>query len=203
MLVTGRRHDGKGKGTAGKEIGMLMRLFWTAIVALLILTGPAAAQRVDSAYTKIDFDACILLDADDLGASFACPGYKGFPLYVAEGDLRMFVSYGFGAPDEMAAHQTLPRFNTINETLEWRLVETEYGLRPFASILRFFTEIGDGSEPDGQTLVVTKIAPGNTCHIAYIDALTVPDANTVARQFADGLAPVFDCRSDTPRRLPE
>ena len=179
-----------------------MRAF-AAIAAFALLGGPALAQRVDSDYTKIDFDTCVLLDADDLGASFACPGYKGYPLYVAEGDLRMFVSYGFNAPNEMAAHQTLSRFNTINETLEWRLVETEYGWQPFASILRFFTQIGDGSEPDGQTLVVTKIAPGNTRHVAYIDALRVPDANTVARQFADGLAPVFDCATDAPRNLPE
>ena len=182
---------------------MLMRGLGPALLGLFVLASPALAETIDSAYTRIDYDDCVLIDVNDLGARFACPGYKGYPLYVAEGDLRMFVSFGFGAPQEMAAHQTLPAFNYIGDTLEWRLVETETGWRPFAAILRYFTQTGDGAEPDGQVLVVTKIAPGETCQIARIDALVTPDANTLARQFADGLAPVFDCTMDAMRVVPE
>lgn len=172
-------------------------------LGLCLLAAPAAAQRYDSAYTKLDLDDCTLYDMSDLGGSWFCTGYKGAQYYVAEGDLRMFVSYGPDAENEMAAHQTLPRFNTVNDTLEWRLVERKSGWVPFATVLRFFTEIGDGSEPDGQVLVVTKIETGNTCHIAYVDALRIPDANVVARQYADGMAQDFDCASDDPVYLPE
>lgn len=182
---------------------MIKTFFGVALAAVLGTTLPASAQSIESAYTEIDLDDCVMMDSYELGASFACPGYKGYPLYIAEGDLRMFVSYGFGAPDEIAAGQTFPAFNTINKTLEWRLVETEYGWKPFATILRFFTQSGDGSEPDGQFLVVTTLAPGNTCHVAYIDAKRVSNANELARDYADGLATVFDCERDEPARIPD
>ena len=182
---------------------MLNLRFAALLIGATLLAAPAAAQKIDSAYTDVDLDTCLVRSVDDLGGSWSCPGYKGYPLYIAEGDLRMFVSYGFNAPDEMAAHQTLSHFNTLGKKLEWRLVSTADGWRPFATILRFYTQIGDGSEPDGQVLVVTKLEPGNTCHVAYIDARLTPDANTIARQFADTLAPVFNCRNDEPARIPE
>ncbi len=204
MLVPFRRRDGKtGRAAKCERVYMLTRRFLAVLAGACLMAAPATAQQIDSAYTKIELDACTVTSVDELGGSWACPGYKGYPLYVAEGDLRMFVSYGFGAPDEVAAGQTLPQFNTINETLEWRLVQTDYGWLPFATILRFFTQTGDGSEPDGQTLVVTKIAPANTCHIAYIDARRIDNANALARQYADETAASFDCASDEPVRVPD
>ena len=182
---------------------MTTKRLLSLVASALMLISPAAAQSIDSAYTDIDLDACALVSEDEYGASWSCTGYKGYPVYVAEGDLRMFVSYGEGAPDEMAAHQTLAPFNTINSKLEWRLRKVKGGWEPFATILRFFTQVGDGSEPDGQILVVTKLEPGNTCHVAYIDARLTKDANVVARQFADGLAPVFDCNTDETALVPD
>lgn len=169
----------------------------------LALTAPAYAQgNIDSAYTQINLDECLVLNADDFGASWSCPGYKGFPLYVAEGDLRFFVSFGFGAPDERAASQTLGPFNTIHTTLEWRLNNETGDFKPFATILRYFLEdIGNGI--DDEVLVITKIEPGNTCHIAYVDAKTTPNANVVARRYADNEAPSFNCETDRPFNQPE
>ena len=173
------------------------------LIGLLVALSQAQAQtNVTSDYTDINLDDCLVLNADDFGAAFACPGYKGFPLYIAEGDLRFFVSYGFGAPDEMAAEQTLPAFNTIGEKLEWRLTNKTGDFKPFATILRYYTQTGDGSAPDGQVLVVTKIEPGNTCHIAYIDARLTPNANEIARQFADNEAENFNCETDEIHYVP-
>ncbi len=173
---------------------------------VFILAGFVNAQEVNSeitsAYTKINLDECLLLDADNIGASFACPGYKGFPLYVAEGDLRFFVSYGFGALDEMAARQTLPQWNFIGETLEWRLKKVDDNFMPFATILRFLLDDGDEQTKDGQILVVTKIEQGNTCHIAYIDTELVANANEVARDFADNEAVNFNCEIDDIMYVP-
>jgi len=179
-----------------------IKLGCSALVIATLMTAPANAADFNSAYTDLNLNECMVLEADDFGASFACPGYKGYPLYVAEGDLRFFVSYGFGAPDERAASQTLPQFNTIHKTLEWRLTNATGEWKPFATILRWFTQVGDGSEPDGQTLVVTKIEPGNTCHVAYIDAKRTPNANVMARDIADNYAPQVDCETTQPVHVP-
>jgi hypothetical protein len=154
---------------------------------------PAAAENL-SAYTKINLAECreIPPAPDDPLQSGAwwCDGYQGMPVYVSEGDLRFFVSYGETAPDELAAKTTLPSFNHIGETIEWRL--TPDG-KPFATILRFFTSPGDGA-PEGQVLVITKLGgPGQICHLGYVNARANPDANAIAREVADNGAADFDC----------
>lgn len=178
-----------------------------AVGLMLAIPGisPAAAADIQSAYTEINLDDCLIMDTHEMGASFACPGWRGMPLYVAEGDLRFFVSYGFNAPDEMAARQTMPGFNYVHSTLEWRLTNATGDWRPFATILRWIIEDPESDE-DGEVLVVTKIEPGNTCHVGYVDTklLALPDANPneIARNWADELAPDFDCVTDEPHFYP-
>lgn len=169
----------------------------TGLIAGLLAT-PAAAENT-SAYTKIDLTGCreIPPDPDDplQSGTWWCEGYGDVPVYVMEGDLRFFVSYGEGAPAELAARTTLPAFNHIGETIEWRLGPDGV---PFATILRFYTDSGDGG-PEGQTLVITKLGgPGQVCHFGYVDARTNPDANAIAREVADNGAADFDCGRETP-----
>ena len=163
-----------------------------------LLAAAQAAAENSSAYTKIHLEACRAIPPapDDPLQSGAwwCEGYGGIPVYVSEGDLRFFVSYGESAPDELAAKTTLPPFNHIGETIEWRLAPDG---RPFATILRFFTSFGD-SVPEGQVLVLTKLGgPGQICHLGYVDARTNPDANALAREVADNGAADFDCGRET------
>jgi hypothetical protein len=163
----------------------------------LLAAIPAAAENL-SAYSKINLDACRAIppDPDDPLESGAwwCDGHAGIPVYVSEGDLRFFVSYGESAPDELAAKTTLPAFNHIGETIEWRLAPDG---APFATILRFYTSTGDGA-PDGQVLVITRLGgPGQICHLGYVDARTNPDANALAREVADNGAETFDCDRET------
>jgi hypothetical protein len=167
------------------------------LVAMLVgSAAPAAAQeQIESAYSDLNLDECTVLNADDFGASWACPGYKGFPVWVAEGDLRFFVSYGFGAEDEKAAGQTPPPFNYLGPKVEWRLSKQTGDWRPFATIVRYYTSLGEG-EKEGQVLVVTKLEDGATCHVAYIDALANRNANAMAREAADASARDFDCADD-------
>lgn len=167
----------------------------TALAATLLAAFPATAQQIDSAYTDVDLDQCSLIHADDFGAQWACPGYKGMPVWIAEGDLRFFVSYGFGAPDERAASQTPPPFNTLGPRIEWRMSNEDGSWKPFATILRFHTNREEG-EDDGQVLVVTRLEPGATCHVAYIDANANSEANALAREAADELARDFDCADE-------
>lgn len=163
-----------------------------AIVILLCSWALASASDISSAYTKIDLDQCRLREAaaeeGTFGGSWDCAGYAGIPVYVMEGDLRMFVSFGTNAAAEIAAEQTLPNFNTINETLEWRL----RGGRPFAAILRWFLDDGEGGKA-GSVLIVTQLVPRATCQVARVDAGANRNANVLARQAADQLAGNFDC----------
>ncbi len=175
-------------------IGRISRL---ALVGALVLAPGSGvqAQQVVSSYTDVDLDECTVIESDDFGATWACSGLKGMPVMIAEGDLRMFVSYGLTSTTERAAEQTLPPFNHLGPKIEWRVSNADGSYKPFATILRYFVSKQDG-ETEGQVLVVTKIAPGATCHVAYIDALANPDANALARQAADDKAVDFDCRNE-------
>jgi hypothetical protein len=72
------------------------------------------------------------------------------------------------------------------------------GRTPIATILRWFIDAGDESSP-GQVLVVSKVGtdrPG--CVVAYVDALANADANALAREAADRMAPGVDCATHFP-----
>lgn len=173
----------------------MLRRLMAALLLLMFLVPPAAAQQIESAYTDVDLDLCSIIHSDDFGSRWACPGHKGIPVLIAEGDLRFFISYGFGAPDERAAAQTLPPFNTLGPKMEWRLSNAEGHWKPFATIMRYFTE-REAGEDKGEVLVVTRLEDGATCHVAYIDAIANADANTLARDAADDIAPDFDCGNE-------
>lgn len=174
--------------------------------AVLGLAGSAAGQDNQSAYTDLDLDQCLIMHADDFGASWACPGYRGYPVRIAESDLRFFVSFGFGAEEQPAAGQTLPPFNTLGSKIEWRLENTGGDWRPFATILRYHLEADDDPDsitagPGGEVLVVTRLGdePGSQCQIAWVDASVNADANVLAREAADTLAADFRCGDSMPR----
>lgn len=159
----------------------------------LLLAAPAYAA-FNSAYTDIDLDQCLVLDADDFGASWACPGYKGYPMLVSEGDLRFSIRYGFNV-DKEPRGQTLGPFNNLGPELEWRLSNASGRWLPVATIVRYHTAAPETGENKGQVLVVTQLAEGNSCHIAYVDALANENANELAREAADK-AGDFNCASD-------
>lgn len=177
---------------------MIIRIFATALYVAFALTGVAQAQQIESSYTDLNLNIdCTVMESDDFGTMWACAGLKGMPVMVTEGDLRMFVSYGLTSTTEKAAEETLPPFNHLGDKIEWRVSNAEGHWKPFATILRFFTQ-REGTETEGQVLVVTKIAPGATCHIAYVDALANPDANELARKAADEKSKDFDCDKGEP-----
>ena len=165
------------------------------ILGTALLAGPAAAFGTLSAYTDLKLDDCSVVSTNDLETQWACPGYKGIPVEVTEGDLRFMVSYGLKSTEEKAAGQTLPPFNTLGETIEWRLSNKEGRWKPFATILRFKIDAHE-EQKRGEVLVVTRLGEGKTCQIAYIDALANPNANDLAQQAADAHGFDFDCRKE-------
>jgi hypothetical protein len=175
-----------------------MRRLAGVLTALLLLVAPAAGAELKSEYTEMNANQCTVLDTDE-GSVSACPGLRGYPVMVAEGDMAMFVSFGLNPLAEMAAGQTLPIVNRLGgPKMEWLLPADDFTAPPVATILRWYTQ-REQAGPEGEVLVVTQLMPGATCHIAYVDALANIDANALARQAAEELAGDFDCDGTMPQ----
>jgi hypothetical protein len=156
----------------------------------------ASAGDITSAYTYFDLaTSCRQLPAPDEDipdGSWSCPGFKGTPFLVSEGDDRSLVGFG-ERPDETCSYRrTFQRFNTALSPVEWRLRDG----KPFAVIERWRVTTDD----EGATatwLVVTALQGDQACPVHYV-AGSFPKANEQARRAADELVPDFNCESDTP-----
>ncbi|HJZ42545.1 MAG TPA: hypothetical protein VJ233_02380 [Hyphomicrobiaceae bacterium] len=168
-------------------------------IAFAFVPAPVASNPVKSLYTTIDLKACKRIKRHRDGGSWRCDGLPGYPVFIAEGDLRQFVSAGADAEKRRAATQTLGAFNSIFErgsdraTIEWRFDRRGERQIPYAIIVRFHTS---SDERKGDVLVVSKVSASEACHVAYIDALANEDAIALARRVADGRARTFDCRRE-------
>lgn len=158
----------------------------------LAIAAEANGLRIESHYTDVKFDECTVIESNELGATSVCAGYKGYPVVIGDNDLRMSVSYGVQPLEEKAANQSFAPFNHIGQKIEWRIETDDDFFQPRATILRWYLSGEDGSDKY-QILVVTQLKYGATCHIAYIDALSVPNANELAREVADERAGSFEC----------
>jgi hypothetical protein len=172
----------------------------------VLFATPAAAQSIEYVYTKFDAKKCKHergKQVEDYG-SWLCPGHEKLNVLLSAGDQRMYVTYGSGKQKDLAASQTFPGFNDVYEgTVEWRIEKTDGKARPFATILRWNVVTPDDREKatgpiksTGRVLVVTRLGPGGTCHVGYVDARANPDANELARRIADEKARTFKCGKD-------
>lgn len=179
-----------------------MRKFKALWGAMLLLgAAQANAADIDSVYSKIDLSKCPIVEENpDEGpwTLWRCKGFEGRPVFVGEGDLRFFVWFDRRESPEMLRNQTLPPFNTIGSTLEWRVVREDGKWVPFATILRYRTSYDEGKT--GEILVVSQLTEGATCHIAYVDTRSNKNANQLARDAADNLAGSVSCDA-SPQRI--
>lgn len=185
----------------------------TARLAILLagLSLAASAAAAESAYTDVDTDHCKTLplaDPDDGPSDLVfirCKGYKDYPLYYKESDLRQSVYFGHLDQEIIDyASETFGPANHIGRKVEWRL---DGSGKPYAAILRYFVrninpETGDYDDKfEGQVLVVSRVGRPEDkrgCVVGYVDALKNPDPNVIARKIADELAVKFVCGKDRP-----
>ena len=159
---------------------------------------PDNLRPVKSRFTTFDLRDCTVVKRHQDGGAWRCEGVPGYPVYVAEGDLRVFMSFGANPDRRRAATQTLKPFNALSEgphnriIIEWRTQARDGKERPYAAIVRYLTS---SDTAKGQVLVVTRITETEACHMAYVDALANPEPVTLARSAADELAAGFDCRT--------
>ncbi|WP_245408877.1 hypothetical protein [Rhizobium wuzhouense] len=174
------------------------------IFAMSLPMEPTSAAANESVYTDLDLDNCQTLSEDPMGVSLKCKGYRDYPVYFKEGDLRQSVFYGHVDQELIdGAFESFSAFNHINTKVEWRLDDQG---KPFAAILRWFI---DNPGPDGSStrasrgeiLVVSRVGTvdyGGSCMVALVDAKANPDANEKARQMADDTAADFACGMQEP-----
>lgn len=184
-------------------------------LAVCLALGPAPAFAVGntSVYTEFDAKRCRQLprskEPGDEGA-WLCPGHGKISVRLEVADQRMAVSFVGRTKEEAAKFETFPAFNDVySGRIEWRLKAGT----AFATILRWNvmtqkdTETAKGpTKPSGRVLVVTRLGPGGSCHVGYVDAVANADANELARALADERAQGFKCGTDKPevrgKRLP-
>ena len=191
---------------------MTLRAAILALPAFALVGLVAPAQAASSIYTSAATDrGCENLvppekeDADMGNVSLKCPGYKDYPFYFSEYDVRQSTYFGYLGKEILdSAGETFAVFNHIGDKIEWRL--DDHGV-PRATILRYTMENMNPEtyEPDkklyGQILVVSRVGqPDDTkgCVTAYIDALENKDANEMARRLADEQASNFKCGQEKP-----
>jgi hypothetical protein len=182
-----------------RPLGVSVACLATSFALSLAAAAPVVAFPAKSLYTTIDLKSCKTIRADADGARWLCKGLPGYPVYVAEGDLRMFVSVGPSPEKRRAARQTLRAFNSLftgktsRATMEWRFVTQGGRELPYATILRYETQ---NDTAKGQILIVTKVTPAEACHVGFVDAVANTDAIEIARKLADETARTFDCKTD-------
>jgi hypothetical protein len=186
-----------------------MRALLLMVFSLAALLGAPAvsAQQNTSLYTSVALKNCVKFErvvvaGDEYAATYDCRGLRGYRVIVNDEDLRTSVSIGFNrshAKDQPATGQGFAPFNSVHDNLEWRIdARTK---KPFATIQRW--RIADQSDLDKDSrpntvglLVVTRIPPGPSCHVAYIDVRANENPNALAQKAADELASNFDCAKD-------
>ena len=178
-----------------------------ALALAMLPASPAMAETIESATTPFNVDKCPHKEGTEPedGGSWRCPGYGGIAVVMAEGDSRVYVSYGPRASREPAASQTLGALNGEGTSIEWRIVRGRDGKRrPFATIMRWTTAVvtDDPKVEDGtfrgEVLVVTRLGPGGVCHVGYVDGRQNANADDLAREIADRHARGFRCGKDKP-----
>jgi hypothetical protein len=156
----------------------------------------ALAGENTSVYTPFDLEkSCLRVAAGDgmtFAGSWKCAGFGGNDILVSVDDERSFVGFG-PAPKETCAYaKTFSRFNEALSPVEWRLK----GGKPVSAIQRWRVATDDV----GNTmtwLVVTALRGKQACPYHYI-AGSYPNANELARRYADDIEPDYDCARDTP-----
>jgi hypothetical protein len=165
-------------------------IFAIAFLAASMAASWANAQTIGSQYSSTAPKDCRRIGKPselDGSTTRLCPGKGDLFVLISEDDLRETVSVGKTrtlAEKEPAAQVWFHPFNASLTTVEWRMAAG----KPFAIIQRWL--IADNADRDGKDrprdkamLAVTRLPPGEVCHVAYVDVAANPNANELVVRF--------------------
>ncbi|MEP4163196.1 hypothetical protein [Maricaulis sp.] len=185
---------------------MPTRIMIAAALPVLLtvsLAGVAKAQSIDSTYTRIDETCTERQLPDEPGVEIRCAGHDGWSFRIAAGEHGAAIAYARagGTMSDFIAPPMRGLFGGFNDVVEWRLRDGA----AFATIHRYIhynppemLEVSGGLE-EPNTLIVTTLdphGPETACAVAHVDASALRDANLIAREAADRLAPGWDCSQE-------
>ena len=153
-----------------------------------------ANDTIRSEYTSLD-ESCKTIEVNEETSDTkqACSGYNNIPVLVSQTDGRYYVNIGDTGKNEGLSFA----FNHLGEKLEWRL----QGDKPFAAIYRYYID-GASEKPIGSSvLAVQKISRNEGECIAGVVDGNLPNANEVARRFADEKIADFECGVDSKEEI--
>jgi hypothetical protein len=184
---------------------------WLAVAATFAVVAFAAAafsapasarERIDSAYTKHDYEKCKVVEDDDPVKVTQCEGLAGIPVKWTNEPDSSIVEFGSDGvvPDDAFAKRFT--FSVAPETIEWRGVMKAGKFVPFATIARFSMCGGIGGPCHGELIVFRLDGKKRSCMAASVDA-RIANANERARELADTVARRFNCDKDKTRPVEE
>ncbi|AKS41538.1 hypothetical protein WM2015_1164 [Wenzhouxiangella marina] len=179
------------------------------MAAVVLASATAAVQAQDSVYTPLDKERCqILLEETEAPGAYTesrCTGHGGWSLFLRSGEHGESSAYSQGSaiPKDFEYGGYVGNFGNYHDVVEWRLDSDGV---PFATIHRYHSAVvvENGDMAPTSVLIVTGLRPGGereSCHIGYILASEVADANVQARRMADEIAPLIDCEDHQPFRI--
>jgi hypothetical protein len=168
-----------------------------AFSVFLIAASTANADTVKSAYTKFILDHCKQTQKPDgqiFEGAWKCKGIAGYDIFISAVDSREYASFGKTDASNCAGLKTFSGFNSVGDTIEWRLKNG----KPIAAIQRW-TVSNNPEKPESHVtwLVVNKLSKGTSCQMHYV-AGSFPNANEVARKVADEKTDAFNCETGKP-----
>ncbi len=152
----------------------------------LLGLGLTSGHADESRYTDISDNDCETIEVyEETGSTVQrCYGIDDWEVFISDDDGRM--SIGFGAQGH---YRTFAAFNSLGDVLEWRGNDGE----PYATIVRYPLEAGDGTNRRASVLLVSRVSRNGFCPLALINASDNEQANGMARGAADMSRALFEC----------
>jgi hypothetical protein len=172
------------------------------LTALAItLSTAASVDAADFMYSATHGPGCTNIRSRPELTSWRCAGPAGYSALFYDAVSVVGVSFGPTRKEHAIVNDDLAwqaADEAFGDKIEWRMI----GRKPYAAILRIWRN--DINPQTGDTraveeLLVIKVSDAGACRVGTVSMDR--DANLMARDLADSLAPRFRCGLDAPRSL--
>lgn len=150
----------------------------------------SANDTIRSEYTSLDSKSCRTIEFDEETnySIQACPSYKNIPVFIYQTDGLYSLRISNKGNNEGIGFA----FGRLGDKLEWRLRNNE----PFAVIYRYYDNSASNKSVNLSILAIRKVSEKvGDCIAGTVDG-NLPNANEIARRFADEKIANFKCGVD-------